>query len=146
MPEWLIYIVALIVILIGCFFSVVGVVGLIRLPDVYTQLHATGKVSVFGVVFLVIAAIFLTPLSLGVGLVLMALLIIAGPVLSHAIASAAYRIGIPMRSNGRDDLKAQSEADEARRASGRGEEAQSDEAQSDEAKSDDAKSEEAQAD
>jgi multicomponent Na+:H+ antiporter subunit G len=33
----------------------------LRLPDVYTRLHATGKVSVFGVVMLLLAAVFWTP-------------------------------------------------------------------------------------
>ncbi len=44
--------IALIAVIAGTFFSLVGVLGLVRLPDVYTRLHATGKVGVFGVVFL----------------------------------------------------------------------------------------------
>ena len=32
-------------VLIGTFFSVTGVLGYYRLPDVYTRLHATGKVG-----------------------------------------------------------------------------------------------------
>ncbi len=88
----------------GTLFSVIGVLGYVRLPDVYTRLHATGKVGVFGVVLLLVAAIAWTPLGLGKGLVLIALLLLAGPVTSHALASAAYRIGIPMKQALRDDL------------------------------------------
>jgi multicomponent Na+:H+ antiporter subunit G len=88
----------------GTFFSVVGVLGYVRLPDVYTRLHAIGKVGVFGVVLLLIAAIAWTPLGLGKGLVLIAFLLLAGPVTAHAMASAAYRIGIPMKRATRDDL------------------------------------------
>jgi multicomponent Na+:H+ antiporter subunit G len=88
----------------GTLFSVLGVLGYIRLPDVYTRLHATGKVGVFGVVLLLVAAIAWTPLGLGQGLVLIALLLLAGPVTSHALASAAYRIGIPVKRALRDDL------------------------------------------
>jgi len=96
--------IAVLAVIGGTLFSVVGVLGYVRLPDVYTRLHATGKVGVFGVVLLLAAAIAWTPLGLGKGLVLIALLLLAGPVTSHALASAAYRIGIPMKRPLRDDL------------------------------------------
>jgi multicomponent Na+:H+ antiporter subunit G len=97
-------IVAILAVCIGTFFSFTGVLGYIRFPDVYTSLHASGKVSVFGAVFLIVAAISWTPLSLGRGLVLIGLLLISGPVISHALASAAYRIKIPLEQTLRDDL------------------------------------------
>ena len=84
----------------GTFFSVVGVLGFIRMPDVYTRLHATGKVGVFGVVFLLIAAVIETPLGWGKGLFLIFFLLVTGAVTAHAIASAAYHINIPMEGNG----------------------------------------------
>ena len=95
---------AILAVVIGTFFSIVGVVGYVRLPDVYTRLHATGKVGVFGVVLLRIAAIIWTPLSLGRGLTLIFLLLLTGPATSHALASAAYRLGIPLKQSQRDDL------------------------------------------
>ena len=95
---------ALLAVITGTFFSVVGVLGLVRLPDVYTRLHATGKVSVFGVALLLIAAVLWTPLGWGKALLLIILLMVAGPVTAHAIASAAYRLGIPMKEATRDDL------------------------------------------
>ncbi|MCA9975787.1 MAG: monovalent cation/H(+) antiporter subunit G [Anaerolineales bacterium] len=97
-------IVAIVAVIAGTFFSLVGVVGYVRLPDVYTRLHATGKVGVFGGVLLLAAAVSGTSLSIGKGLVLIALLLIIGPVTSHAIASAAYRVGIPMVGQ-RNDLQ-----------------------------------------
>ena len=78
--------------------------GLIRFPDVYSRLQATGKVVVFGVVLLLVAAAAWTPLSWGRALLLILLLVVAGPVTSHAIGSAAYRVGIPMKRSIRDDL------------------------------------------
>jgi multicomponent Na+:H+ antiporter subunit G len=96
--------VALLAVVFGTAFSVIGVLGLIRLPDVYTRLHAAGKVSAFGVVLLLVAAPMLTPLGFGKALILIALLLIGGPAASHALASAAYRIGIPMKRAIRDDL------------------------------------------
>ena len=98
---------AALAILLGTFLSLVGVVGYLRFPDVYTRLHATGKVGVFGVALLLVAAILWTPLGWGRGLVLMAFMMIAGPVPAHAIASAAFRLGIPFAGSGRNDLTAQ---------------------------------------
>ncbi|MBE2200395.1 MAG: monovalent cation/H(+) antiporter subunit G [Anaerolinea sp.] len=99
--------VAIVAVVLGTFLSLVGILGYVRMPDVYTRLHATGKVGVFGAVLLLVAAVSSTPLSMGKGLVLIALLLVTGPVTSHAIASAAYRIGIPMVGK-RNDLQADS--------------------------------------
>ena len=96
--------VAIIAIVIGTMLSLIGVLGMVRLPDVYARLHATGKVGVYGAVLLLIAAAFWTPLGWGRALLLIALLMIPGPVTAHAISSAAYRIGLPMKSAMRDDL------------------------------------------
>jgi multicomponent Na+:H+ antiporter subunit G len=49
MLESLSYLIAVLAVLVGTFFSVVGIIGLVRLPDVYARMHATGKVSSFGV-------------------------------------------------------------------------------------------------
>ena len=97
-------VIAILAVVVGTLFSVVGVVGFIRLPDVYTRLHATGKVGVFGVVFLLIAAAFGEPLGWGRGLFLILLLVITGPATAHAIGSAANRIGLPRKGAERDDL------------------------------------------
>jgi multicomponent Na+:H+ antiporter subunit G len=97
---------AIVVVIMGTAFSAIGVLGYIRLPDVYTRLHATGKVSIFGVVLLLLATVALTPLGFAKGLVLIVLLVLGGPVTSHALGSAAHRIGIPLRLALRDDLAA----------------------------------------
>lgn len=98
--------IAIIAVLAGTFFSLVGILGFLRFPDVYTRLHAAGKVGVFGVVLLLLATAVWTPLGWGRALLLILLLMISAPVTSHAIASAAYRIGIPMKQAVRDDLVA----------------------------------------
>jgi multisubunit Na+/H+ antiporter MnhG subunit len=63
-----------------------------------------GKVGVFGTVLLLMGAVAWTPLGLGKGLVLIALLLLAGPVTAHALASAGYRIGIQLSSARCNDL------------------------------------------
>ena len=79
---------------VGTAFSVVGVLGLLRFPDAYSRLHAVGKVSVFGVSILLVAAVALGVAALGKAVVLIGLLALAGPVLSHALSRAARRVGV----------------------------------------------------
>ena len=102
--ETLLQAVAILAVVVGTTFSMVGVLGYVRLPDVYTRLHAVGKVGIFGTVLLLVGALAWTPLGLGKDLLLIALLLLAGPVTAHALASAAYRIGIPQSQAVRDDL------------------------------------------
>jgi len=102
--ENILIIITILAVCIGTFFSLTGILGYIRFPDVYTRLHASAKVSIFGAVFLIVAAISWTPLSFGKGLVLISLLLISGPVIGHALASAAYRIKVSLKQAVRDDL------------------------------------------
>ena len=105
--ETVFYIFAIAAVVIGTFFSAVGVLGYFRLPDVYTRLHAAGMVSIFGVVLLLVAAAVRTPVSWGHALVLIFFLLAAGPPTAHAIGSAAKRINLPMKGARRDDLMKQ---------------------------------------
>lgn len=106
--ETLLQVLAFIFLVLGTLLSIIGVLGFIRLPDVYTRLHATGKVSVFGLVFLLLAADILTPLATWKALLLIFFVLAASPTVSHAISSAAYRAGIPIVGK-RDDLKGKME-------------------------------------
>jgi multicomponent Na+:H+ antiporter subunit G len=87
----------------GLFFSVVGIVGLIRFPDVYCRIHASGKVATLGLVGLLAGTAFLMPETTLKALALALFVMVTSPVASHAIASAAYRQGVPV-GNIRDDL------------------------------------------
>jgi multicomponent Na+:H+ antiporter subunit G len=106
--DEILQLIAIIAVIAGTAFSAIGVLGFIRLPDVYTRLHATGKVGVFGVVLLLVATVVWTPLGWSKGLILIIFLLLAGPVTSHALSSAAYRSGIPFAHRVRDDLAASS--------------------------------------
>jgi multicomponent Na+:H+ antiporter subunit G len=97
-------IITILIVILGTFFSVIAVIGFYRLPDVYTRLHATGKVGVLGVVLLLIAATITTPLAWSKALVLILFLLVAGPVTAHTLGSAAYRLGIEMKDAERNDL------------------------------------------
>ncbi len=100
-------IIGLIILWIGVGFCVLGVVGLVRMPDLYCRLHASGKVATVGLCGLLIGAAFIMP-SAALKLVALAIFaVLTLPVSTHAIAAAAYRHGIPMDEQVRDDLATQ---------------------------------------
>jgi multicomponent Na+:H+ antiporter subunit G len=109
--ETVLQLLAFLLLVLGTLFSLIGVIGFIRLPDVYTRLHATGKVSVFGLVFLLLAADILTPLATWKALLLIFFVLAASPAVAHAISSAAYRTGVPVVGK-RDDLKGKMEVEQ----------------------------------
>lgn len=97
--------IAIVLLLSGIVFSSLGMLGVARLPDVYTRLHATGKISAFGAVMIVGAAAALLPdLTVFKAGVIIAFLLLASPVVAHAISSAAYKAGLPFARAKRDDL------------------------------------------
>ncbi|HJH25931.1 MAG TPA: cation:proton antiporter [Methanophagales archaeon] len=90
----------------GIIFMFTGVIGLLRLPDFYTRLHATGKCDTLGEV-LIIAGLLLYHLfvyspgaELSVKLVpvkllfLIIFIFLANPTATHAIMKAAYKTGV----------------------------------------------------
>lgn len=42
---------------IGLLFNILGVIGILRFPDVYTRLHAETKATTFGTIFIALAVI-----------------------------------------------------------------------------------------
>lgn len=90
--------VAAALVLAASFFNVVAVLGYIRLPDVFSRMHAAGLAATFGVVLLMLMCPLVLPVGFGKVLLLCTLLIIAAPVASHAIASAALHAGERQRS------------------------------------------------
>lgn len=84
-------IIGAILVVIGVMFSILGVVGVLRLPDTYTRLHASGKTSTLGVVFLCAGVGLMMPSTLPKVISLSLFIIFAAPVGSHAIAAAVHR-------------------------------------------------------
>lgn len=82
----LLTILSAIMLLFGIFFFVVGVVGIYRLPDAHSRLHAAGKVATLGLFGLLVGAALLDP-ALAPRLLLLGLFfLLTAPVASHAIA------------------------------------------------------------
>lgn len=80
----------------GLFFHAVAALGVLRLPDFYTRLHAVSKAETLGVVLTVSALVLAAgPTLLAAKLVLVAIfLFLANPTSTHAIARAALQTGL----------------------------------------------------
>ncbi|MEP7289372.1 MAG: monovalent cation/H(+) antiporter subunit G [Chloroflexota bacterium] len=102
--QTVINVIGLILLWIGIIFSALGVLGLIRFPDVYCRLHASGKVSTLGLCGLLLGAVFLMPTLTAKAVALAIFTVISSPISTHAIALAAYRLGVPMQRSVRDDM------------------------------------------
>lgn len=93
--------------LLGLFFLLTGTIGLLRLRDVYSRMHATSKSTTFGVAGVLLAAlIYFRFLGLSPGLkesLILGFLLLTAPLGAHMIARAAYRTGVPMWRGGTVD-------------------------------------------
>jgi len=81
---------------IGSLIMILGAVGVIRFPDVYTRLHASTKCDTGGAISILLGvALFLglnmTSLKI---LSILFLIFLLNPVASHALARASYKYGI----------------------------------------------------
>ncbi len=75
----------------GLFFCAVGVLGVMRLPDSLTRLHASGKVATLGLFGLLLGAALLMPSAWLRLLVLGLFVLLTSPVATHAIAASVHR-------------------------------------------------------
>ena len=78
--------------LAGLALMTVGVYGVVRFPDVHTQLHASSKAASFGVAALVAAALEGPGAIATRAVLVIVLLALTTPVAAHAIAQAARHI------------------------------------------------------
>ena len=101
-------IVAAVFLAAGCFFSLTGAVGIIRMPDFYSRIHPAGNndtlaqsLILAGLCFLVwprYDAMVIVKLCL-----IMAALFLTAPVATHAITRAAHLSGLePWKEDRRD--------------------------------------------
>lgn len=85
-------------IFIGVAFDFLGVLGLVRLPDVYNRLQAGTKCVTFGTAGLLLGVFILEGFTtFGFKALLgIAFVFLSSPVAAHAISRAAHRSGIPL--------------------------------------------------
>ena len=88
--------VAIALILAGLFFLIVAAIGMLRLPDVFTRSHALSLTDSLGA-FLVLAGLAIYQgfsLNLLKIFVVLGLIYLLNPVISHATIRAALRSGL----------------------------------------------------
>ena len=95
----------------GCFFALAGAVGIVRMPDTFSRMQSSTNITTLGVLLTLIGALLYCIFvmhswgSAAKVVVIGVLTVLANPVGGHAIARAAYRIGIrPQRELVIDDL------------------------------------------
>ena len=107
-------------ILSGSFFTIVGMIGLLRMPDVFTRMHAASVTDTLGA-GLICGGLILQagPTLVALKLVfILALLFFTGPAVTHALAQAALHAGIkPQLAEDRRNRLEQPSADDATKSS-----------------------------
>lgn len=91
-------ILGLIIISIGILADLIGCIGLVRFPDVYTRLQASTKCVTLGSCGIFFGVFFYYGFtSIGIkALLVMIFIFLTSPVSSHALARAAYKSGVKM--------------------------------------------------
>ena len=90
----------------GSIFILIGALGLVRLPDFYTRMHAAGVTDTLGAELLLLGMM----LHAGISLVTLKIVIISlfyfftSPTSTHAVANAARVMGLRLVSIPEDDL------------------------------------------
>lgn len=87
-----------VLLLIGSAFALIGAIGMLRFPDVYTRLHANTVCTVGGTVSILLALAYKGPLlSASKFIIIILFIALTSPTGSHIIANAAYHAGVKAR-------------------------------------------------
>ena len=86
-----------ILIIIGLFFTLAGVIGVIRMPDTFCRLQSATNIATMGAMPIALACSIYgfgnSNISLVIkALIIMIFLLISYPVAAHAMSRAAYKI------------------------------------------------------
>ncbi|TPW26682.1 monovalent cation/H(+) antiporter subunit G [Pararhizobium mangrovi] len=114
MIEFVLSIVASILILVGAIFAFSAAVGLVRLPDLYTRMHAASKAgSVGSGLMLVAVAVYSQDLGIATrALAGVVFFLLTAPISAHLLAKAAHSVGYRLdKVSVYDDLQEQIDRD-----------------------------------
>jgi multicomponent Na+:H+ antiporter subunit G len=102
--EWL----TAFALLAGSVFMLIAALGVLRMPDLLTRMHATTKAGVLGagLTMVAVALHFGTEPVIAKAVAVIAFLLLTAPVAAHAIGRAGYFMGVPLWENTQvDELK-----------------------------------------
>jgi multicomponent Na+:H+ antiporter subunit G len=80
---------------VGAFFSLVGSLGVLRMPDVYNKLQAGTKATTLGFISIALGLLCLQPGWTLKVLLIAGFVLLTNPIGSHALARAAKKITTP---------------------------------------------------
>lgn len=104
---------------VGLAFSLTGALGIVRMPDLYSRIQCSTMMITMGALPALVALVVgegpITNYG-GRALLVAVLLLVIGPVASHALARAAYKTGVPMWSGAvADQVARRRDTDDPRR-------------------------------
>lgn len=105
--ETLLDVLSWIALALGGFFYMVGGIGLVRMPDVFTRMHAASVSETLGMGLLILGMVLQAGFTLVTVklLIIFFMLMIVAPVSTHALARAALHEGrLPLLVNAKDWL------------------------------------------
>lgn len=97
--------------IVGAFFSLAAAIGILRLPDLYTRMHAASKAGTLGsgLAFVAIAVIAMDGSVALRALAGFVFFLLTAPISAHLLAKAAYAAGyrpsVNMQTNDLEDEK-----------------------------------------
>lgn len=103
----LVDLVSWVLLLLGGFFVFVGGVGVLRMPELYTRMHASGVTDSIAPILVLLGLMLQAGFTL-ISVKLVAILIfllLTGPTASNALASAALLAGTKEKDSQQDDKK-----------------------------------------
>ena len=105
MIDTLLHVASWICLVSGTCFALVGGIGLLRLPDLYTRMHGAGITDTLGAGLVLIGLVLHAGFGLASVKLLMILffLLVTSPTSSHAVARSALSHGIEPRLVPRED-------------------------------------------
>jgi multicomponent Na+:H+ antiporter subunit G len=102
-----------VMLLVGGLLMVVAALGLVRMPDLLTRMHATTKAGALGggLTVLAVAIHFGEPEIVARALAVVIFIVLTAPVAAHAIGRASYFVGVPLwEGTVKDELKGRYDA------------------------------------
>lgn len=94
-------IIALVFIAAGLFFLIASAIGMLRLPDFYARLHASGNSETLGLMLSLLGiAIYETSWQVAVKLIFVFIIVFIGnPIGTHVLGRSAYKAKYPVWHN-----------------------------------------------
>lgn len=108
MTDFLLELITAALLLLGGLLMLIAAIGLVRLPDLLTRMHATTKAGTLGAALTIAAAAvnFADAAVTARAIAIILFLILTAPVAAHAIGRAGYFVCAPLwRGTIKDELR-----------------------------------------